>query len=83
MIRRSASCGYAQELRVGIGVDVSVGFFVEELAEVFGVDEVAVDTHRDSERRVNVEGLGLRSVSVVSVVHGMLVVAHTQKRYPW
>jgi hypothetical protein len=45
VVRISASCDYAQELRVGIGVDMSVGFFVEEFAEVFGVDEVTVDAH--------------------------------------
>jgi len=52
-----------EELRVGIGVDVSVSFLVEELAEVFGVDEVTVDAHGDTERGVDVEGLSFRGRS--------------------
>lgn len=64
----SASCDYAQEFGVGVGVDVSVGFLVEELAKVFGIYEVTVDAHGDTERRVDVERLSLGAVSLL-VVH--------------
>ena len=47
---------------------MSVGFLIEELAEVFGVYKVAVDAHGDTERRVDVERLGLGAVSLL-VVH--------------
>jgi hypothetical protein len=72
VVRISASFDYAQELRVGIGVDVSVGFLVEELAEVFGVDEVTVDAHGDTEGGVDVEGLSFRAIIafLVSGVRG-------------
>lgn len=70
MVRISASFDYAQELRVGIGVDVSVGFLVEELAEVFGVDEVTVDAHGDTERSVDVERLSFGAV-VAFLVSGV------------
>lgn len=47
---------------------MSVGFLIEELAEVFGVYEVTVDAHGDTERRVDVERLSLGAVSLL-VVH--------------
>lgn len=47
----------AQELRVRVRVDVSAGFAVEELAEVVGVDEVAVDADGQAKGRVDVERL--------------------------
>jgi hypothetical protein len=70
VVRISARFDYAQELRVGIGVDVSVSFLVEELAEVFGVDEVTVDAHGDTERGVDVEGLSFRA-AVAFLVSGV------------
>lgn len=48
---------------------MSVGFFVEELAKVFGVDEVTVDAHRDTEWRINVEWLSFRA-GIVTLVSG-------------
>lgn len=42
---------------------MSVCFFVEEFAKVFGVDEVAVDAHGDSEWRIDVKRLSLGSVN--------------------
>jgi len=47
---------------------VSVCFLIEELAQVFSVDEVAVDAHRDTEWCVDVERLSLGAVSLL-VVH--------------
>jgi hypothetical protein len=47
---------------------VSVSFLIEELAQVFGVDKVAVDAHGDTEWCVDVERLSLRAVSLL-VVH--------------
>jgi len=49
---------------------VSVSFLVEELAEVFGVDEVTVDAHGDTERGVDVEGLSFRA-AVAFLVSGV------------
>lgn len=47
---------------------MSVSFLIEELAQVFGVDKVAVDAHGDTEWRVDVERLSLGAVSLL-VVH--------------
>ena len=46
---------------------MSVGLLVEELAKVFGVYEVTVDAHGDTERRVDVERLSLGAVSLLVV----------------
>ena len=40
---------YAQDLRVGIGVDMPVSFLVQKLAKVHRVHEVAIHTHGKAE----------------------------------
>lgn len=57
-----------QKLRVGVGVDVAACLIVEEGDEVRGVDEVAVDAHRQAVGGVDEEGLRLGTVVRVVLV---------------
>lgn len=41
-----------QKLRVGIGVDVSASYYVEEFAQLIDIDEVAIDAHAEAKGRV-------------------------------